>query len=145
MNTITLYVDEYSGSNCIVKDGITFKNVQIIKLLIDGEDIDCDENLSGSLIYMHELSKSYIKSGKYLIFTCANGIAIDGGWEGIDVTVDADMIKWKFEVGNIFYHYTFEKDEYVSEVKSIENFLKVHNQLTLEPSVVMYPEDWNKA
>jgi hypothetical protein len=33
----------------------------------------------------NELGKSIKEGGKYLIFTCACGIADDGGWDYIDV------------------------------------------------------------
>ena len=55
MNRILLYVDEYRGSRTLIKDGITFSNTKIIKLLIDGIDIEEDVNLFDAMIYFPEL------------------------------------------------------------------------------------------
>lgn len=142
MNSICLHVDEYRDNNVLTKDGIEFMNVQVIKLLIDGIDIEKDVNFTDAMICWQDLSQSCYITGNYLIFTCACGVAMDGGWEGVDITVSDDCINWKLEIGNIIYDYKFNKKEYVTEIKSIENYLKLNTTLTLEPSTVVYPEDW---
>ncbi len=143
MNTIILYVEQYAGSDTLKKDGITFKNVKVIKLLIDGEDIEVDNNFKDSLIYFSELKASCKISGKYLIFTCACGNAIDGGWEGVNVTVHDKTIEWEFEVGDSLYSFLFEKNDYVEEIESLEKFLSEDKHLVLEPEHVVFPDNFS--
>ncbi len=144
MNSISIYIEEYRDANILIKDGINFNNIEVIKILIDGEDIEEDKHFSDAMIYWRDLSLSYHKTGQYLIFTCACGIADDGGWEGVYVTVDDKHIRWELEVGNKIYAYKFDKEQYISEIKSVKDFLKSNAVLTLEPRTVVYPEGWNK-
>ena len=144
MNEIILYVDEYRDSSTLIKDGITFSNTKIVKLLIDGIDVEEDVNLFDAMIYFPELCLSYQNTGRYLIFTCANGIAMNGGWEGVDVIVDEYTINWSFEAGDTVYKYNFDKLEYILEIESVRSFLKENNELALEPSWIMFPEKWHR-
>ncbi len=142
MNTITLYVDEFKGpNNLLIKSGISFCDVQIVKLLIDGEDILMSEGFEDTLLYFNELATSYRESGKYLLFTSSSGVTLEGVWERVEVVLGSYTIKWAFELGDKIYEYEFKKDEYISEVKSIEEYLRNNNELDLEPVSVVYPED----
>lgn len=144
MENIILYVEEYGGAKELVKDGINFKNSQVIKLLIDGYEIDSNKGFEDSLIYFDELEKSFEKSGNYLIFTCACGIADDGGWEGVFVKVSGSKITWTIEVGDSVLNFSFDKEQYVSEVLSVKKHLESNDALTLEPSSVTFPEDFSR-
>ena len=144
MNQFVMYVDEYSDSRKLVKDGITFSNVCIIKIMIDGYDLDEREYFRDSLVYFDELKGSYKKSGRYLIFTCGNGIADDGGWEGVDVVVTDSLVKWSIELGYSIDHFTFDKKEYEQEINSVEKYLNRNSSLILEPSSVIFPEIFSR-
>jgi len=138
MNSFTLYLEEYKDDSELFKHGIHFKNSVFIKLLIDGEDIEQQSGFEDALVVFDELVKSMEASGKYLIFTCACGVAEDGGWEGVDVTINENDVKWEFEVGDKVYKYTFDKNEYLSEVQSI--ILPIEKtDLKVEPRSVVYP------
>ena len=110
-------------------------------MLIDGEDIEELDGFEDALVVFEELRKSTESSGKYLIFTCACGVAEDGGWEGVDVSIDGDNVKWEFEVGDKFYRYIFDKNEYLAEVQSIITPIE-KTDLQIEPRSVIYPENF---
>ncbi|WP_419813118.1 hypothetical protein [Bacterioplanoides sp.] len=140
INSISLYVDEYSGSSTLLKDGVTFKDVYVIKILIDGYELDREEEFEDSLIYFEELKRSSLCDGKYLIFTCACGIADDGGWEGVSVKSEGDVVKWFLDVGDECKKFSFLKEEYCREIDSLKVFFESNKDLTLEPSVVVFPD-----
>lgn len=144
MENIILYVEEYEGDKKLVKDGISFKNSQIIKILIDGYEIDNNNCFEDSLIYFDELEKSFEQSGNYLIFTCACGIADDGGWEGVLVKVLDSKITWTIEVGDSILNFSFDKEQYISEILSVRKHLESNNLLTLEPCSVTFPEHFSR-
>jgi hypothetical protein len=144
MENIILYVEEYEGAKNLVKDGINFKDSQIIKILIDGYEIDNNNGFEDSLIYFDELEKSFEQSGNYLIFTCACGIADDGGWEGVLVKVSDSKITWTIEVGDSILNFSFDKEQYISEVLSVKKHLESNSLLTLEPCSVTFPEHFSR-
>ena len=141
MNSLTLYLEEHKNDSELLKHGIHFKNSIFIKMLIDGEDIEELDGFEDALVVFEELRKSTESSGKYLIFTCACGVAEDGGWEGVDVSIDGDNVKWEFEVGDKFYRYIFDKNEYLAEVQSIITPIE-KTDLQIEPRSVIYPENF---
>jgi hypothetical protein len=143
MNSLTVYVEEYSDGEVLLKHGIRFSNSLIIKVLIDGEDIQDFEGFEDSLIYFDELKESAKKAGKYLIFTCSCGIAEDGGWEGVDVDITDDQVTWVFEVGDKIHRYTFDKSEYLNEIQSVLPQVE-GAKLKVEPSSVMFPEGFRR-
>ncbi len=143
MNHISLFLEEYKNNDKLYKDGLLFHDIIVIKLLIDGEAIEDNEYFDDALIYFNELKASTVYSGKYLIFTCACGVAEDGGWEGVNVEVEEHKIKWCMEVGGKIFRYVFNKSEYISEVKAIE--ISINNtNLILEPSAVVFPERFSR-
>lgn len=144
VNQLILYVDEYLDSRKLVKDGITFNDVRIIKVMIDGYELDERDYFRDSLVYFDELKNSIQKSGRYLIFTCGCGIADDGGWEGVDVEITDSLVKWSIEVGDSTEHFTFCKKEYEQEISSVEEQLKHNDFLRLEPSTVVFPEKFSQ-
>ncbi|WP_216740435.1 hypothetical protein [Hahella sp. HN01] len=143
MNSFTLYPEEYRNGNTLTKDGISFSESVVVKLLIDGEDVEEIGGFSDALVYFDELRSSIDSSGKYLIFTCANGIAEDGGWEGVSVEFGDETVNWKFEFGGRFFDYTFDRKEYVSEIDSLATYL-VNCDLQLAPKSVIFPEVFSR-
>ena len=144
MNQIILYVEKYTNSNKLSKDGITFSDVMIIKLLIDGEDIEENEYFKDGLIYFDELAESMRTTGNYLIFTCACGIAEDGGWEGVKVDIADTEVKWTMEVGDSRLSYTFSRVEYTNEINSVKKILEEKGSLTIEPASVVFPDGFKR-
>ena len=60
---------------------IKFNNCSYLQLLIDDIDIRLFDEFDDFLIVYSELYASAQNSGKFLIFTCACGVADDGGWD----------------------------------------------------------------
>lgn len=143
MHSFTVYPEEYENGRTLTKDGITFSDSLVVKILIDGEDIEEVGGFSDAFIYFDELKNSIASSGSYLIFTCANGIAEDGGWEGVIVDISNDVVTWKFEYGDRNFTYTFDKNEYISEIGSVVDFI-ANSKLRLEPRSVIYPEGFSR-
>jgi len=142
-NYLTLYIEEHTKENELFKHGILFNNSLIIKMLIDGEEVEKFENFEDAFIVLDELKMSAKGSGKYLIFTCACGIAEDGGWEGVDVSIDQGKIAWKFEVADKQYRYIFDKSEYLTEIDSILGLIN-SSELKIEPKSVIFPENFRR-
>ncbi len=142
-NSIVIYIEEYRKGSELIKHGICFNNSLLIKILIDGESIDELDGFEDAFVVFEELLESTKSSGKYLIFTCACGIAEDGGWEGVIVIVDETEVTWEFELGDKNYQFKFGKKEYVSQVQSILIPLK-ETELQVEPASVIFPENFNR-
>ncbi|NOK34089.1 hypothetical protein D7W79_27130 [Corallococcus exercitus] len=66
-------------------EGIRFSEVAFVWIRIDGEEIRSRPPFSDAVVVFDELEQSATGSGRYLIFTCACGIAEDGGWKGVEV------------------------------------------------------------
>lgn len=143
MNGITMYVEEYRDERTLVKDAIEFRDSLFVKILIDGEDVESQKGFGDAVIYYDELARSINGSGRYLIFTCACGIAEDGGWGGVDVTYENGLVTWEFEVGERVYVYTFDERDYISEIESLAPIIE-STELTLEPNKVVFPEGFSR-
>jgi hypothetical protein len=143
MNTLILYLEQLTGEHTISKDGIHFHDVAIVKMMIDGSDFDEFSPFKDSLVFFDELEKSKESSGNYLIFTCACGIAEDGGWEGVQVTLQDSTVNWKIDVGEGIIEYTFARSEYDIEIKSVKDMLQ-KNSFPVEPTAVIFPENFQR-
>lgn len=143
MNIMNLYIEKFDGSLSLEKDGIIFSNVSIVRIMIDGEYIDEIDDFSNSLIYFEEMKNSRNGSGNYLIFTCACGIAEDGGWEGVVVNRFNRIVEWSISVGVNVYSYLFDEIQYDSEIIKIENSLRGIS-LPLEPVNVIFPLNFHR-
>lgn len=122
------------------KDGILFNNVSYIKLLVDGRDIFEDIKFRDSFIYFSELKKTMQGDGKYLIFTCACGVADDGGWDGIWVSYSNDIVQWRHSELDI--DWSFDINQYFSSILVLEKKIEGQNH-RLEPRNVVFPEYWD--
>lgn len=144
MNTIALYVDKYENGAAFSSHGLLFENVNVVRMLIDGVDIyEIDVGFEDALVFFEELSESARGIGRYLIFTCACGIAEDGGWEGVGVTAQDGYINWDFYVGGKQLKYSFRLDQYVSELQSVREILDLsHNPVA--PEQVIFPLDFQR-
>ena len=143
MNTLTLYLDQYTNGRRLDKHGLEFVDTSLIGALIDGEDIDKSKYFESALIYFSELEASKSSSGTYLIFTCACGIAEDGGWEGVVVSIEENIVSWEMDVGAEILRYSFDRKEYESEIESMRRSLNA-SDLPLEPTAVVFPENFHR-
>ena len=91
INVVTLKEDEY-----LIRDSIRFENCSYLQLFIDDKDIATYPDFEDILIVPTELYKSSLQSGEYLLFTCACGVADDGGWATIKVTHSEAIVQWDF-------------------------------------------------
>jgi hypothetical protein len=144
MNTIALYFDKYENGVAFSSHGLLFENVNVVRMLIDGVDIyEIDIGFEDALVFFEELSESARGSGCYLIFTCACGIAEDGGWEGVDVVAEGGYISWNFYVGGRQLKYSFRLDQYVSELESVREILNLSRN-SVAPVQVIFPPDFQR-
>lgn len=143
MNTLALYLDALENGRSMEKDGLVFSNASIVKSLVDGEDLDDLEIFHDSLIYFSELEESACAPGNYLIFTCACGVAEDGGWEGVAVNHNGDVIEWVIDVGSKVYRYVFNKRQYCDEIESLRTAIST-DHLPLEPKQVIFPLNFHR-
>lgn len=113
-------------------------------MLIDGEDVESSAHLGDEvLVYFDELEKSVGASGNYLIFTCVCGMAEDGGWDGVKVVLSEGVVTWELEVGGRVLLFSFNRDEYVSEIRSARAMLDT-TALPVEPQKVGFPKGFHR-
>ena len=143
MNKLALYLDVLEDGRSVEKDGLAFSNASIVKCWIDGKNLDDLENFQDSLIYFSELEESARAPGSYLIFTCACGIAEDGGWEGVAVKHNGDVIEWAIDTGSKAYRYLFNKTQYCDEIESLRDAISTAH-LPLEPKQVIFPLNFHR-
>ncbi|WP_426752385.1 hypothetical protein [Myxococcus sp. Y35] len=143
MNVLSLSVERLTDGRWVDKEGIRFSESALIKVSIDGEDIEQIEAFRDSLVVFEELEKSAGASGNYLIFTCACGMAEDGGWEGVKVVVEESTLSWSVDVGPAPVHFVFERSNYVAEIESVRKMLEVE-PLPLEPRAVGFPMNFKR-
>ncbi|MBJ6764141.1 hypothetical protein JGU66_25485 [Myxococcaceae bacterium JPH2] len=142
MNLFGLSLERVVGEERKVLDGIHFSNAVFVRVFIDGDDIGCVDPFRGSVVVFDELEKSVGASGNYLIFTCACGVAEDGGWEGVEVMQGESTVSWNLDVGEGF-RFVFERSNYVGEITSIKRMLD-REALPLVPSAVIFPENFKR-
>jgi hypothetical protein len=141
MNEISLGIEHVTKENSISIDGILFENCFFISLSIDNLKIVPNGLFSESLIYWSELFLSVRGSGQFLIFTCACGVADDGGWDRIYVQHKEEYVKWSFFYDEHQYNFTFQKEQYFLEIERIRNKLaEINNRVKLEPKNVIFPK-----
>lgn len=143
MNQISLEVRIISDNESLLIDGIEFTNAILIKLMIDGVLSNKLKHMEVSLVVHSELLRSLSGSGRYLIFTAASGIADDGGWDGVDVEIDENLVVWDFEVENIKHHFEFDFFQYEKELQELEkSVVALSSKFDLEPTEIFFPEEW---
>lgn len=141
MNDFHCYLKRYEGKHIFEKDGRYFANSAMLHIEIDGEDLYELEDFDYAIVVADELIKSAGAAGRYLIFTSLNGIAEEGCWEGVNVSYEADYVKWRFEAGRGDYRYYFKPQQYQQVLADIAAKIQVLD-LTLEPSAVIFPQVW---
>ena len=129
INVVTLKEDEY-----LISDSIRFENCSYLQLLIDYEDIATYPDFEDMLIVPSELCKSSLQTGEYLLFTCACGVADDGGWSKIKVTHSEAIVQWDFLRGKP-YCFKFSKENYLKEIQIINK-----KSYTFIPKEIIFPE-----
>ena len=129
INVVTLKEDEY-----LIRDSIRFENFSYLQLLIDYEDIATYPDFEDMIIVPSELCKSSLQTGEYLLFTCACGVADDGGWSKIKVTHSEAIVQWDFLRGKP-YCFKFSKENYLKEIQIINK-----KSYTFIPKEIIFPE-----
>ena len=140
MNDFSASLVSYEGDNVLDKDGISFTNVCVISITVDWEDLYSKPGFIDSLIVYEELISSLKADGKYLIFTCACGVAEDGGWDGVSVRHFDGSVIWEIETEFGKEVFLFDSMDYAREIERLSFDLKSLGHLTLEPSFVVYPD-----
>ncbi len=122
-------------------DGIEFENNTFIEFEIDGEPHLSQKAFEDGTVYWAELKSSAKGSGRYLIFTCACGVADDAGWELINVTHSVSEVSWQFERNGV-QRYVFKKSDYIAQIEKCEIEMNL-NIFPLAVEDVSFPESEN--
>jgi hypothetical protein len=142
MDILLLDIDLIPQGSSRIIDGIEFESVALV---VPSKECSLAKiaSLNDALVVLDELKNSLNGNGKYLIFTDASGIADDGGWVGVDVKYDEKFVYWDFFVGDEKFKLTFDSDSYRSEIEKIlVRIANLPSEIELEPSQVVFPEDW---
>jgi hypothetical protein len=140
MDTISFELRRIEGSEELKLDGITFSRCAFVHVIINGS-FDSLNEFPDSLVAFSELERSLTGSGRYLIFTCACGVADDGGWDYVDVSHHESTISWRFSRDHE-YSFIFQKDSYREAVSICADRIESLDTGTLlEPTSFVYPEE----
>lgn len=139
VNEINIDVKCIDGNNSILLDNILFRNCVYVDVFIDGHNVRGNPDFSDMLVVYSELKKSVVNSGSFLIFTCACGVADDGGWKYVNVMHSDNYITWSFFTNNE-YKYIFDRETYIYHIKNIERKLNKFKKHILIPQFIVYPE-----
>ncbi len=146
-NKLTLKPKIVTDDETFSFDNIEFSQAIFIQASVDGTLLNEIEHLRDSLLVFPELKKSLSGNGRYLLFTSANGIADSGGWNGVEVRLTEFTVTWTFSIDEIEtqkYQYEFKYVEYLQSIIELEKELRyLQTKYVLEPSVIIFPEDWN--
>ncbi|MBA3682066.1 MAG: hypothetical protein H0W73_13040 [Bacteroidetes bacterium] len=127
----------------IVRDAISFSNIAFINPIVDGKSLFESEDFADSFMFYEELIKSSKDSGKYLLFTCACGVADDGGWNGVNVEKNDAGVNWEIDRNTHIIKFTFDGNQFESELKKLISEVNNLSQgFSLEPTHVNFPEEW---
>ncbi|NHZ36003.1 hypothetical protein [Massilia rubra] len=140
MNTFRVALDEVVGRQ-LRRDGIVFEDVSIVRIFIDAKDMLEEADFDGALVCFDELKHSLSGRGNYLVFTCACGIADDGGWESVAVDMTDSTVNWTMQAGSRALNYCFDRTVYVAEIAALGKKL-ASSALPLEPGQVVFPDDF---
>lgn len=141
MNIIQFQLETVENGQ-IIRDGIEFENISFIKPIIDGKSIFETEDFIDSFVVYDELVETLGDRTKYLIFTCACGVADDGGWNGVAVVKSSQTIIWKVKKYFDTIEYIFDLNNYRSELYKLKNEIESLKPTNLEPMYVTFPEEW---
>jgi hypothetical protein len=126
----------------IIRDAISFSNIAFINPIVDGKSLFESEDFADSFMVYEELIKTK-GSGKYLLFTCACGVADDGGWNGVNVEKNNTVVKWEIDKNTHSIKLTFDVNQYEFELeKLISEVSNLSQNISLEPTNVNFPEEW---
>ena len=139
INELKLNLKYIDADDKILFDNILFSDCVYVDIVIDDHDLRDDPNFSDMLVVFSELLKSAEETGAFLIFTCACGIADDGGWGYVKVMHSKEHIKWDFTTDRS-YGFIFNKALYVEQIKNIQYRLSSLKGERLIPKSIIYPE-----
>ena len=131
-----------SSDKPVVLDDIRFSDIYYVELLINGLKLtDYSGDFTDYFAVLSELMKSVHDPGDYLLFTCACGIADDGGWELVRVEHISSRVRWCILVGSESLTFTFNLQDAKAEVRRVADRVTQDILLRLEPKYVVYPEN----
>lgn len=141
-NSIKFDLEVIPTNQTITIDGINFSGVAYILLFIDDICMNRQQPFDEAFVIFEELHKSVSKSGKYLLFTSVSGIADDAGWNPVEVIISGEEATWMFEINDLTIKYSFDKNEYDSEIKGLEEkIMQLPLEIKLEPISIIWPEE----
>jgi hypothetical protein len=139
MHTLALSVDVIGPEEFREMGGIKFTSCAFVQIKIDGVDFLSEPEFEGSSVCFAELERSLIASGKYLVFTCACGVADDAGWPEIDVAHESEVVRWSFHREKIF-HLAFAREQCRETIEACREAITALNVgISLEPKHVVFP------
>lgn len=144
MNSLILYVDRIGVGSSLRMDGILFSEVSLVRVMVDGQALHEIGEFKDSLVCFDELMLSAKGSGRYLIFTCACGVAEDGGWEGVEVRHSDSSVTWDLELAAERLHFEFERADYLSQLSAVSEAVGAAG-LPLAPRAVVFPGGFRRA
>ena len=140
-NKLKFELMEVPTSEIVDIGGIEFSNIAYVLVYVDGINLFSLDSFQDSLLVFPELKRSVSKSGKYLLFTGATGVADEAGWEYIEVLHKDNFVFWNIERDDSLLSYVFDKEIYINGVLEIEKQIEsLSSNMKLEPFYVVHPE-----
>ena len=142
MNTLRVELENVAARQ-LIRGGIVFEDSAIVRVFVDEEDLLESVDFDGALVCFDELMHSMSGSGNYLIFTCACGIAEDGGWEGVAVEMTETTVSWHLEAGTRALDYCFDRAGYAFAIDTLVTRIET-GALPLAPRWVVFPDGFQR-
>lgn len=141
-NRLNLSVEICSKSNPRTIDGISMDDCAFIGIQIDGVNLLEESFYEGGLPVFEELANTLNGDGNYLIFTCACGVADDGGWNTVEVSHQGGLVGWVIRRGDCILEYHFDGTQYSDTIHKLT--FEVHRLqkegVRFEPENPVFPE-----
>jgi hypothetical protein len=118
-------------------DGIVYSKCAFIKLMVDGVD-QISETKDKGVVVWDELKRTKNDSGDFLIFTCACGVADDGGFDLVTVDRGQEIVRWFFNDDTKIV-WEFTKVDYDLKLSKLNSQIERHT-VNLEPRNVIFPD-----
>lgn len=139
MQLLSITVEVIGPDSMKSLDGLEFTSCAFVRIGIDGLDLLMNSNFESSVVFFSELERSLYGSGRYLIFTCACGVAEDAGWVEVGVEHQQGKVCWSFE-RETSYVFVFDAEQYATEVKNCRTHIEsLGSEIVLEPDRVVFP------
>jgi hypothetical protein len=141
-NTDQLEVFLRKVTSHTILDGIDFFESVLVECRLNGITLFDDLFFHDSLANPSGMIASAKETGEYLLFTCACGIADDGGWGLTKVVHLQSTVSWTIVRGESKREFEFDRTAYRGSMRCLQQEIEEFSKrgIPIEPRTVFPPE-----